>query len=169
MDMKPIQKKLTEFIKKYKFVALILLAGIVLMLIPGKQKTDTNVKSENQSTVCQETDIRNDLEALLSQISGAGRVEVMLTTKEGEEVVYQTDESNNSDSENINKKTDTVTVTDQNRNQTGMVRKVNPPVYRGAVVVCEGADDPNVRLAIVDAVSKITGLATNHICVLKMK
>jgi len=39
----------------------------------------------------------------------------------------------------------------------------------GAVIVCQGADDPQVRLSIVDAVSKVTGLGSDKISVLKMK
>ncbi len=169
MDLKPLQKKWTGFLKKYKFVALILLIGIALMMIPGKQKTATGTQPSEEIVVHNERDISEELESLLSQICGAGSVKVMLTTKEGEEVVYQTDESNSSDLENSSEKIDTVTITDQDRNQTGMVRKINSPIYRGAVIVCQGADDPNVRLAIVDAVSKITGLTTNNISVLKMK
>ena len=37
------------------------------------------------------------------------------------------------------------------------------------LIVCEGGDDANVRLSIVDAVSKITGLGADRISVLKMR
>ena len=40
--------------------------------------------------------------------------------------------------------------------------------FTGAVVVCRGADDPAVRLRIVEAVSAFTGLGTNRIVVQKM-
>ena len=49
------------------------------------------------------------------------------------------------------------------------MRQVNPPTYLGAIIICEGADDANIRLAVVDAVSKVTGLGANRISVLKMK
>jgi hypothetical protein len=42
-------------------------------------------------------------------------------------------------------------------------------VYQGAVVLCQGAADAAVRLAVVEAVSKATGLGADKICVLKMK
>lgn len=35
-------------------------------------------------------------------------------------------------------------------------------------MVCQGADNAAVRLAIVEAVSKVTGLGANRISVLKM-
>ena len=47
--------------------------------------------------------------------------------------------------------------------------QVNPARFLGAVVVCQGADDPQVRLQVIDAVSKATGLRSNCIAVLKMK
>ena len=62
-----------------------------------------------------------------------------------------------------------MTVTDGQRNETGLVRQVNPPSYLGAVVVCQGGDDPRVQLDIVNAVSRITGLGADRISVLKMK
>ena len=60
-------------------------------------------------------------------------------------------------------------MTDGQRGQTGLVRQVLPATYRGAVVVCQGADDPRIRLAIVEAVSMATGLGADRISVLKMK
>ena len=55
------------------------------------------------------------------------------------------------------------------RADPGLVRQVNPPEYLGAVVLCQGADNPSVKLSIVEAVSKATGLTTDRITVLKMK
>ena len=63
----------------------------------------------------------------------------------------------------------TVTVTDSQRNERGLINKTSAPIYRGAVVVCDGADNPQVNLDIVSAVSNITGLRSDQISVLKMK
>ena len=41
------------------------------------------------------------------------------------------------------------------------------PQFRGALVVCPGGDDPQVRLAVMEAVSAVTGLGSNHISVCK--
>jgi stage III sporulation protein AG len=64
---------------------------------------------------------------------------------------------------------ETVIITDAQRAQQGLVKQVNPPVYLGAVVVCQGADRASVRLAIVEAVANATGLGADKISVLKMK
>ena len=60
-------------------------------------------------------------------------------------------------------------VTGSDRSEKGLVRQINPPEYLGAVVLCQGADNAAVKLAIVEAVSKATGLSTDRITVLKMK
>lgn len=169
MDIKQIQGKITELIKKYRYAVLVLVVGIGLMMIPSpsakKEETVIVPQAETKAAVS----VEERLESVLSKIVGAGKVEVMLTVGIGEETIYQVDE-NTSDSGSANTvEKNTVTVTDAQRNQTGLVCQVNPPVYLGAIVVCEGAGDPSVQYAIVDAVSKITGLGANRISVLKMK
>ena len=83
--------------------------------------------------------------------------------------LYQTDDSTSYSDTSNTTRIDTVTVTDDTRNQTGLIQQVIPPTYQGAIVVCQGADSPAVRLAIVEAVSKVTGLGADRISVLKMK
>ena len=63
----------------------------------------------------------------------------------------------------------TVVVTGSSREETGLVSQLLPPTYRGAVILCQGADNAQVRLSIVEAVSNATGLSTDKISVLKMK
>ena len=92
----------------------------------------------------------------------------MLTVAAGEKIVYQTDEDI-SGGENVTTRIETVIVTGTDRAQTGLIQQVNPPTYLGAIVVCQGADRPAIRLAIVEAVSKVTGLGSDKISVLKMK
>ena len=43
------------------------------------------------------------------------------------------------------------------------------PVYQGALVVCSGGDDPQVKLALYEAVSALTGLRTDKISICKGK
>ena len=100
-----------------------------------------------------------ELERILSAVAGAGRVSVLLTEVAGGETVYQTQGEDG----------DTVLLTGSTRGETALVRRVDPPVYRGAVVVCQGGDNAAVRLAVVQAVMAVTGLNAQRITVLKMK
>jgi len=168
MELKSFTKKLPQLFQKYKFAALILLIGIVLMMLPtGAKKTAKENVAQIQ--IAQETSVEEQLAAVLQQTAGVGNVKVLLTKGEGEETIYQTDTEGSSGEGNRTDRSSTVTVTDGQRSQNGLIRQVNPPTYLGAVVVCQGADDPQVRLAVVDAVSKATGLKANCISVLKMK
>ena len=164
MDRNQLKKKCIALVQKYKFVALILVVGIVLMLIPGQKKTQES-PPVTQEIVCQ-PDIEQRLAQILSQIDGAGKVAVFVSEEEGQLVVYQQDEDVNADGTG---RFDTVTVTDSNRTQSGLVQQVIPPKYQGVIVVCQGAQKASVRLNIIEAVAKVTGLGTDRISVLKMK
>ena len=88
---------------------------------------------------------------------------------EGEKTIYQTDSTYSDNGESKNTKIQTILITDSDRKETGLIHQKNPPVYMGAVIIAQGADDPSIKLAIVDAVTKATGLGANKISVLKMK
>ena len=160
-------RKLISTIQKNKYVVLVLLIGIVLMLLPSKKEDTAQVESTTKEVSILSVEER--LTQILQQVEGAGEVQVMLTEASGEETIYQAneDQSQNDTLSSIQK--DTVTITDSKRNEQGLIRQQNPPKYLGAIVVCRGGDKPSIRLAIIDAVSKVTGLGTDKISVLKMK
>ena len=81
--------------------------------------------------------------------------------------VNDEDLSSGTDSEDTRR--DTVLISDGNREENGLVRQTIPPVYRGAIIVCQGGNDAKVRLSIVEAVMSVTGLRSDCITVLKMK
>lgn len=161
MDLIKIRDKLIEQIKKYRYALIVLLLGIVLMTLPEfGQKND----EPQETTVQKDTeDPTQQLSEILSQIRGAGKVRLFLTLETGERTIYQTDQ----DGQGLDR--ETVLITDADRTQKGLIQQIASPVYRGAVIVCQGADDPEVRLSIVEAVSDATGLTTDRISVLKMK
>lgn len=152
-----------KWLRKYKYALLILFLGAILMMWPGSNEKEQTVISQPADNILT---MEEKLEDILRTIAGAGKVRVMLSVKTGEEVVYQTDDRYTS--EGTVDSSDTVMVTDSNRTQSGLISKVLPPIYQGAVVVCQGADSPQVRLDVVEAVSKITGLSTDKIAVLKL-
>ena len=165
MEHKLNLQNIKAFFTKYRYSALILLIGIGLMLIPGKKEA----KQDLSQTISQQQESETEAERLaeiLSQIQGAGKVQVMLSVKTEEEMLYQTDTQTDSSG---SVRVDTVIVSGGNREESGLVRQVKPPVYLGAVVVCQGGDSSSVQLAITEAVSKITGLGADCIVVLKMK
>ncbi|MGM9603587.1 MAG: hypothetical protein ACI3XG_00805 [Faecousia sp.] len=161
---------LRQFLTKYKYCFLILLVGILLMLLPVGGKTTQSTAQPQPVETKQETEtLQEQLSALLSQMEGAGKVQVLLTLATGEKTQYQTNEDSTTADRSETSRTDTVILTDSNRNQVGLVRQVDPPTYLGAVVLCQGAENSAVKLAITQAVSNATGLGYHKITVLKMK
>lgn len=163
MDWLNIPEKIFEWGRKYRYILLILLVGLLLLTLP-EQETSEPV-SEPTVTEGETPDLQKELSEILSHVSGAGKVEVLLTPSAGEEIVYQTDE----DRSETNIRRETVIVTRADREDVGLIKQINPPVYQGAIVVCEGADSAQVCLSIVEAVMSVTGLTSDHITVLKMK
>lgn len=167
MDWLTLRGKARLWLKEYRYVILVLVLGIVLMLLPqGK----TAAKEERAEQVPLETEpeksLQERLELLLSMVQGAGKVRVLLTEATGERVIYQTNGEENSQN---TRRTETVILSDSARTESGLVQQLIPPTYRGAVILCQGADSAAVRLALVEAVSNATGLTSDRITVLKMK
>ena len=167
MDIKKLSGGLKSLIGKYKYAVIVLVIGLGLLLLPEKSAPTPQIPEENKSN---STAIESEsLTEILQSVQGAGEVQVLLSVANGAETVYQTNSDISTSADGGTSRTETVIITDSQRNEAGLINQIKPPTYLGAIVVCQGADSPAVKLAIVEAVSKITGLSTNQICVLKMK
>ena len=169
MEIKNFRNKITGVVKKYRYPLIVLMIGILLMLLPAKRTKTNETPAKIPQQAEKNVSTEEKLETILSKIHGAGEVTVLLTTSSGEESIYQVDSNTGGSQDAPTGQITTVIVTDAERQQTGLVRKTIPEQYLGAIIVCEGADSPTVRLSIVEAVSKVTGLGADHISVLKMK
>ena len=160
MDMESGKQQFIASVKKYQYVLLVVLVGVFLMMVP-RQSQQPPAPMDAKKT--EQPDLEQELAGILSEISGVGRAEVLLTEAWGSETIYQTDTGQHSGN------LDTVIVTDGNREEAGLIKQILPPEYKGAMIVCQGADSASVRLAVVEAVKSVTGLSANCITVLKMK
>lgn len=166
MDGIAPKQRINALVSKYKYPILVAAVGLALMLLPGPaEKTEVPAVTVAEAR----ESLEQRLEAILSGIEGAGQVRVLLTEKAGRETLYQTDSRSQTDQDGSDRSDDTVLVEDADRVETGLVRQVLEPEYRGAVILCQGADSASVRLAVVEAVSCVTGLGADQISVLKMK
>ncbi len=166
MEWMNAKETILQYIKKYRYLMLFLMIGLMLLQIPEKESNNNVERTEN---VQSEHDLRQMLEDTLCLVKGAGKVSVLLTQMSGEEIIYQTDENRSTHEHSNDVTSKTLLVTGENREETGLIRQINPPVLQGALIVCQGGDDPQVKYAIVEAVMRLTGLPSNRICVLKMK
>ena len=172
-------KDLGRKLGKFKYPALVLLLGFVLLALPGRKekKPPPEPPPAEQAEESGDASGRDELEqrlaGLLSRIEGAGRVEVLLRLASGSRTVYQTDTSQDTVTDENSTRT-TLDVTTVQLSGSGGVSTPAPvqviaPTYQGALVVAEGADSAAVRLNLVSAVSSLTGLGADKITVVKMK
>ena len=178
LDWKDRLSKLGPTLQKLKYPALVLLLGLGLLLLPGKTKQQAEPESAPTEAAAIPDDeqfrlsTQREMERILSQIDGAGRVSVMLTLRSGASVQYQTDFENSSqtgDGVSTTAKQTTVILQKQGAYDEAAVVKTEYPSFHGALIVSEGAENPTVRLALETAAARLLGLGTDKITVVKMK
>lgn len=166
MDWRNIAEKAQGFVKKNRYVILVVLLGVVLLSLPESEKKTEDPQQTIDVSAAPSEDLEEELEKFLNNLAGAGKVQVLLTEASGEEIRYQADESHN---DQASLRSETVIISDAQRTQKGLVRQVIPPSYLGAVILCQGADNPEVCLSVSKAVASATGLTFDKITVLKIK
>ena len=149
--------------KKFLLPGCILLLGVLLLLLPGK-KQDSSAPEQPESTEFSLEDFTAELEQRLSGIQGAGEVRVLLTLESDGTYEYQQDKTQSQGSDTAQSQEETVLYR-KDGSDLPVTRCYHYPEFRGAVVVCPGAGSPGVELAMKEAVSSLTGLGMDRICV----
>ena len=159
------REKLRDIFRKYRAVGLVLLAGLLLLLLPtGKSSgQERQTSDDTQLYSLEETERR--METLLGKISGTGQLSLMLTVQSGAELELAED----TDADERGQRRETVTLGRGSGTQDVVVTRERYPSYQGAVVVCEGAGNAAVRLALTEAVSALTGLSAERISIVQWK
>ena len=157
-------KKLKErlgFLGNYQYALLVMAVGALLLLLPtggGGEESGPEPETGAQFEV---SDFERKLEKALSSIRGAGETRVVLTLDSGSRDILAQD----SRQEDSGSSTSVVTVGRGSGKQEVVPLQTVAPSFRGALVVSSGAEDPAVRLALVEAVSALTGLGSDQIAV----
>lgn len=152
--------------KKYKLVLLVAAVGVVLMLLPGgKQTQSAQAETDTRGTYSLEETERR-METLLGRISGTGQLSLMLTVQSGAELELAEDTDAD---ERGQRRRDGDARPRRGTQDVVVTREQLSRSYRGRVVVCEGAGDAAVRLALTEAVSALTGLSADRISIVQWK
>ena len=165
-NLTAVKEKILPVLKKYRAVLAVLLAGVLLLTSGHSGNTEQVQTTSADTTVSQSFDLNDfqqELETRLSGISGAGRVELMLSLDQTEESVYAVG------SDSRSRESDVSVVSNGSCGETPVTVKRVLPVFRGAVVLCDGADDASVRLSVTQAVSTVCGIGADKVTVLKMQ
>lgn len=154
-----------ELWKKYKFILLVVLVGIILMLLPVSSKAEETNQGDaltQQESFDLEAEERR-MEELLGRIDGVGKLRLMLTLRSGTRLTLAEDTQR----EENRTQRETVTLNRGSGSQEVVVTNRYYPVYQGAVVVCQGADSSAVCLAVTETLQALTGLSSDRIRVAK--
>ena len=165
------ESTLFKRILTYKYVILAVLLGALLLLLPDGKAKEAE-RGEAQLSDFDRGEVQHEMEEILSAIEGTGRLRLMLTVRGGGTLSLAQDRTLTSrqaeSGDECSDKTETVVLGSGN-NAEVVVTEQRYPDYVGALVVCEGGDSPNVRLQVTQAVSALTGLASDKISVIKGK
>ncbi|MBQ6991323.1 MAG: stage III sporulation protein AG [Clostridia bacterium] len=172
------------------FLVLLIITIIAINSIWGKNDNKNNKESEttfkelaqeniNSNNIeAEEYNLEDELEDILSNISGVGKVEVLITYSQSSQVVAMYDEKVTT---SITEETDTagakrnVQESDVSKeiivdgDNSPITEKVVMPKIEGAIVIAEGADNATIKTDIIQAVSAVTGVSTYKVQVFKMK
>ena len=169
----------------YALYAAVGLAAVLFYVIGSYARCDNNTAGEpvRTETAAYRTGERDTLEQrlieVLSEIRGAGRVDVLITYETNGEIVTatvrQTDEDvRNADgtagsetSRTLREVTEPATI-ETEKGHAPIILYEKEPIVRGVIVVAEGASDFSVRQKLQAAVHVATGIPVERIEVLEM-
>ena len=141
-------KKLFTKIKSIKnieiYVALILALVVILIVFVGSGSKNTTKSTADESYISQ---MEHKICSVIEKIDGCGKATVAISYSSNEERVYAY-ETVTTTSNGVTKQTSSiVSVKGQ-----PLVTKTLPPTILGVVVVAKGADNPVIRLKIIEVV-----------------
>lgn len=153
--------------RKRTLIVLVCAAALVLLVL-----SEWTAGKQNTAAEPQETDYAAELETKLSQmicaIDGAGKTKVLVTLKGSKETVYARNDKMDADSTRTQSEQEYVLVR-SGSDETGLRLKTVTPQVLGVAVVCEGADVPQVRQAIMDTITAALNIGASHVSVVRMQ
>ena len=153
-----------EALKKYQYVLLVMAVGTALLFLPtgDRPAPHTEEPDREEGAVFDLEAFEEKLEHTLSQIEGAGEAKVVLTLDGGSRQVL----ARNQDRDGEGGGSNTVVTVGKGSGQQDVVPlQTVAPEVRGALVVCPGGGNAQVRLKLIEAVSALTGLGSDRISV----
>ena len=153
-----------EALKKYQYVLLVMAVGAALLFLPtaGRPAPGAEEPDREEGVVFDLEAFEKKLEHTLSQIAGAGEAKVVLTLDGGSRQVL----ARNQDRDGEGGGSNTVVTVGKGSGQQDVVPlQTVAPEFRGALVVCPGGGNAQVRLKLIEAVAALTGLGSDRISV----
>ncbi len=175
--LKEIKAKITDKKTgklKTNFVVAVGLLGILLIFLSGvdNSKSEEGMKNcepvVNYDTESYKESLELQLQSILSSVSGAGEVSVMISLEGTIEYVYAEEVQSSSQSKDNDKQTsykNEVVIIENTDGKTALVRKALCPKIAGVLIVCDGGDDVIVSEKLINSASAALGVSTAKIYV----
>ena len=147
---------------------LICFAGNNTFSFLSKQQTTSSSSSSITyvSTSDYVSNIESKLKSILSNVNGAGNVEVMISVDGSSEIQFATDETITTNGQTTEKTISIVFVTKDGVNQP-IITSEKLPKINGVVVVSSGAKNTKVKLQLMSAVQTLINIDCDKIQILE--
>lgn len=154
--------------KLLALLALCLLAGLLLMNWgggrgdPPKAAAETTPAPLNSS----EAELEAKLSALLSQVKGAGQVQVLLLYSDSGQQLYAWEQERQAESDAASstvRESSKLAVADQQP----VLLKSSSPAIQGVAVIAEGAGEPLVRERLYQALKSLLNINADQIAIIE--
>jgi stage III sporulation protein AG len=168
VQWKPPEGAVWKLLDQYKYILIVIAAGVILLLWPTgdrEQKVEAGQRAQ-AGDVFDLSALEEKLSQTLSKVEGAGEVTVTLSVKNGMEQVLASDRTTSVTERGSSVEEETVLV-NSGGSQEAVLLTQRYPTFQGALVVCQGGDDAEIRLTLTQAVSALTGLGADRITVCK--
>lgn len=184
-------KKIIENLVVFVVILIITIIAINTIWKGGKKN---NIEEENtlskitssatkkaQETSNNQNDIEEKLEKILSQIKGVDKVKVLITYSSTSMVIpLYNEDSESTLTEESDKEGGTRKITENREKKdiiyqessgekTPITQSIISPKIEGAIITAQGAENPEVKTNIIQAVEAVTGLGSHKIQVFEMK
>lgn len=179
-------KKKIENLVVFLIILIITIIAINMIWKDDKKQNDiTKTKNTKLAEDIEEKSekgmkINKELEEILSNIKGVGKVKVLVTYSESSQIIAMynenkketsTEEKDDTGGTRVITESDSqkdVIYKEKNGEKEPITQKTIMPKIEGAIITAEGAESADVKNNIIQAVEAVTGLATHKIQVFTM-
>ena len=156
-------KKLKKSIKIEYLIVIIISVLILIFLIFSEGGLGSSSK-KNASYESYSITLEKNLEMLLSEVNGAGKIKVMVTVDGSEEQVYLKNSETIIENGVKTVKESIVLI----GGKPYLVKTNNPNIV-GVIVVCEGGDNLSVKVNLVEIITTTLSVNADCVRIIKMK
>lgn len=166
MDLKSLKEKITDKTglssKALTYIIIVLCATALLIALNSLESKDSETAKADQAepdavNPDYEKALCEQLENVISQIEGVGKVSIMITFEGSASNEYQTD----TDTSETEEKQKTVII----GNKEALIKSITNPKVAGVLVVCEGGDSLKVKERVINAVSTVLNISSGRVYV----